>query len=241
MIIIPARLKSTRLPNKLLLPLGDEPIIIKVAKIAKSIDRSIVATDSSEIMEVCEKYGIECMMTKASHTSGTDRCAEVAEKLDIPQNEVVINLQGDEPFIESSVILGLKKAMQHELDSNPNAFMASCFKRINDLEANEHNLVKVVLSLSNHALYFSRSKIPYHREVESSLDSSYYGHLGIYAFSKKSLLEFCKLPKSPLEEIEKLEQLRALWHNKQIYMLGVESNSIGIDSMEDYNLALSRI
>lgn len=239
MIVIPARLKSTRLENKLLLPLGDEPIIIRVAKIAKNIDRSIVATDSKEIADVCKKYDIEYMMTSPNHTSGTDRCAEVVDKLDIAPNEVVINLQGDEPFIESNVILELKKAMQLQLDSSSDTFMASCYKLIDKKLAGDSNLVKVVLNENNFALYFSRSKIPYYRESRES--EVYYGHLGIYAFSKKSLLEFCNLAKSPLEEIEKLEQLRALWHNKKIYMLKVDSNSIGIDNIDDYNLALSRI
>ncbi len=237
MIVIPARLNSTRLPNKLLLPLGGIPMIIRTANIAKEIDSTIVACDDEMILEVCKKHHIECILTSKNHTSGTDRCAEAALKLRLSDDEVVINLQGDEPFLESSVIENLKKSMNNAIYSD-SAFMASCYKVVDYNSANDPNLVKVVLDSNDFALYFSRSKIPYNRD---GLDVSYFGHIGIYAFSARSLREFCLFDRSPLEDIEKLEQLRALWYGKKILMIKVETDSIGIDTIEDYDNALKLI
>lgn len=237
MIIIPARLHSTRLPNKLILPLDGAPIIIHTAKVAKEIDSTIVACDDIEILNICKKYDIDCILTSKEHTSGTDRCAEVSSKLGLDDDEVVINLQGDEPFIESSIIKELKNAMTDAIQRD-SAFMASCYKVIDSTSANDPNLVKVVLDDNNFALYFSRSKIPYNRD---NIEVSYFGHIGIYAFSAKSLREFCLFDKSRIEDIEKLEQLRALWYGKKILMIKVETNSIGIDTLEDYNNALRLI
>lgn len=234
MIIIPARLNSTRLPNKLLLPLGGIPIIIRTANIAKEVDSTIVACDNEAILDMCKKHNIECILTSDKHISGTDRCAEVVTKLQLDDNETIINLQGDEPFLETDVIYNLKETMNNVISGNV-AFMVSCYKVIDDLSADDSNIVKVVIDDNNYALYFSRSKIPYNRDNTSV---SYFGHIGIYGFSVKSLKAFCLFDKSPLENIEKLEQLRALWYGKKILMIKVKSNSIGIDTMEDYNNAL---
>lgn len=248
MIIIPARLKSMRLPNKLLLPLGGVPLIIRTAKNAEKIDDTIVACDDEAILEVCKAHKIHAVLTSPLHSSGTDRCAEVARELDLPRNEIVINLQGDEPFLEESVVESLIDSMRHT------HFMASCYKEISAENALDSNLVKVVLSNDSFALYFSRSTIPFHRldsanEVDSARDSMldsthfaesrqiYNGHIGIYGFFAWSLAEFCALPKSPLESIEKLEQLRALWHRKEIFMTKVSTKSIGIDTEADYKNA----
>lgn len=265
MIIIPARLKSMRLPNKLLLPLGGIPLIIRTAKNAEKIDDTIVACDDEAILEVCKAHKIHAVLTSPLHSSGTDRCAEVARELDLPRNEIVINLQGDEPFLEESVVESLIVSMRHT------HFMASCYKEISAENARDSNLVKVVLSNDSFALYFSRSVIPFKREDsanapslrgkaeaihESKLDCHdsanaesrndglsgtkseiYNGHIGIYGFFAWSLAEFCALPKSPLESIEKLEQLRALWHRKEIFMTKVSTKSIGIDTEADYKNA----
>ena len=256
MIIIPARLKSTRLPNKLLLPLGGIPLIIRTAKNAEKIDDTVVACDSDEILEVCKAHKIRAILTSPLHSSGTDRCAEVARALDLPRNEIVINLQGDEPFLEESVVESLIISMRHT------HFMASCYKEISAENALDSNLVKVVISNDNFALYFSRSVIPFKRDsadsardsardsadsADSARDSAdsapaeskliYNGHIGIYGFFAWSLAEFCALPKSPLESIEKLEQLRALWHRKEIFMTKVATKSIGIDTEADYKNA----
>lgn len=235
MIIIPARLKSSRLNNKLLLPLGGIPIIVRVANIAKEVDSCIVACDDEMILEVCKKHNIECMLTSTTHESGTDRCAEVASLLNIANDEVIVNLQGDEPFIEPYVISSVKDAMEKHLEDT---FITSCYKEIDSNEAQDSNLVKVVLDSSSYGIYFSRSIIPFDRDKVGII---YKGHLGIYAFSKKTLLEFCKLPKAPLECVEKLEQLRALWYGKKIFMVGVESKSIGIDTQSDYENAIKLI
>lgn len=237
MIIIPARLHSTRLPNKLLLPLGGIPIIIRTANIAREIDSTIVACDSEEILDICKKHNIDCILTSKEHTSGTDRCAEAAEKLKLDDDEVVVNLQGDEPFIESSIIENLKQSMNDAIRAK-SAFMVSCYKEIDSTNADDSNLVKVVLDNDNFALYFSRSKIPYNRD---NVEVSYFGHIGIYAFSAKSLSEFCNFSKSQIEDVEKLEQLRALWYGKKILMIKVETKSIGIDTKIDYENALKLI
>ena len=251
MIIIPARLKSTRLPNKLLLPLGGIPLIIRTAKNAEKIDDTVVACDSEKILEVCKAHKIHAILTSPLHSSGTDRCAEVARALDLPRNEIVINLQGDEPFLEESVVESLINSMRHT------HFMASCYKDISAENALDSNLVKVVISNDNFALYFSRSVIPFKREDSANLSNLnanpsanplnpnqnradsliYNGHIGIYGFFAWSLAEFCALPKSPLESIEKLEQLRALWHRKEIFMTKVATKSIGIDTEADYKNA----
>lgn len=231
MIIVPARLHSSRLKEKLLLEIGGLPIIIRVANIAKSVDLTIVACDDEKILNLCKKHNIEAILTKSTHPSGTDRCAEVVSQLNLNDNEVVINLQGDEPFIESGIIQTLKNKMEENIEST---FMASCYKIINSKEANDENIVKVVLDKESYALYFSRSKIPYDA---SNVNIEYYAHIGVYAFSARSIREFCALS-STLEHMEKLEQLRALYHGKKILMLKVESNSIGIDTLEDYNSAL---
>lgn len=237
MIIIPARLQSTRLPNKLLLPLKGIPLIIHTAKNAEKIDDTVVACDSDEILEVCKAHKIHAVLTSPLHSSGTDRCAEVARELDLPRNEIVINLQGDEPFLEESVVESLIDSMRHT------HFMASCYKEISAVDSADSNLVKVVISNDNFALYFSRSVIPFHRldsanQGTNPTDSlTYNGHIGIYGFFAWSLAEFCALPKSPLESIEKLEQLRALWHRKEIFMTKVSTKSIGIDTEADYKNA----
>lgn len=230
MIIIPARLQSTRFQRKMLTDILGLPMIVRSALRAKEADEVCVATDSEEIVEVCKKHNIEAVMTSPSHSSGTDRCAEAVRILGLEKSEIIINMQGDEPFIESEILISLKKMMNEKP-----CFMGTCIKSISQEEAKDPNLVKVVLDEKKHALYFSRSLIPYNRdggEVE------YFGHLGIYAFSNQTLQEFCNLPKSPLEEIEKLEQLRALYHQKSIATLLVQTQSIGIDTTEDKERAI---
>lgn len=235
MIIIQARLKSTRFPNKVLIPIGGIPMVIRVAKIAQEVDRVVVATDEEAVREVCKDYGFEAILTAKNHESGTDRMAECARILGLAEDEMIINLQGDEPFIEKEVIQSLKNLMAKKAKkSGELPFMGSCAKAISKEEAKDCNLVKVVVNAANEALYFSRSPIPYDREDKiANGTNSYWGHLGIYAFSGKSLQEFCKLPKSTLEEIEKLEQLRALEYGKCIIIAKVKSKSFGIDTPED--------
>ncbi|ANV97392.1 3-deoxy-D-manno-octulosonate cytidylyltransferase [Helicobacter enhydrae] len=232
MIIIPARLHSTRFPQKMLSEILGIPLIVRTALRAQEVDEVVVATDSKEIAQICESYHIEAILTKETHSSGTDRCAEAVEILRLEPDEIVINMQGDEPFLEAEILSKLKNLMQ-----TSTAFMGTCIKSIAEDESCDPNLVKVVLDSGGNALYFSRSKIPYNRD---QAQCEYFGHLGVYGFKAKHLLEFCALPKSPLEEIEKLEQLRALYHQKRIETLLVETQSIGIDTAEDRELAIQR-
>ncbi|TLD88640.1 3-deoxy-manno-octulosonate cytidylyltransferase [Helicobacter sp. MIT 05-5294] len=242
MIIIPARLKSSRFPNKVLAQIRGIPMVVRTAELAKSIDDVVVACDEPIIAEVCTRYGVRAILTSNTHESGTDRIAECARILNLSKEEIIINLQGDEPFLEQEVILRLKHLMENEAKiRGVIPFMGSCAKAITKEEAKDPNLVKVVLNAKNEAIYFSRSLIPYDREnTIDSNDARYLGHLGIYAFSGASLQEFCKLPKSTLESLEKLEQLRALENAKTIVIAKVQSQSFGIDTKEDMERALKQ-
>jgi len=232
MIIIPARAKSTRFPNKMLAEIAGEPMIVKTAKVAAEIDDVVVATDTEAIADICKKYKIEAVMTAETHQSGTDRINEAAEILKLADDEIVINLQGDEPFLESEIV----KKLQYRVEKakNEDVMICSCFKRVESDEADDPNLVKVILNAYEHAIYFSRSKIPYDRE-KHNID--YLAHLGLYGFTRASLREFCALPQTYLENIEKLEQLRAISFGKKIAMIEVETKSFGIDTVEDLERA----
>jgi len=230
MIIIPARMASNRFPNKILANINGFPMVIATAKRVASLDRVVIATDSEEIINLAKTYGFDAVMTGDHHQSGTDRINEAASKLDIDDDEVIVNVQADEPFIEPEVV---QSVIQKVKDGD--CFMASCYKIIGKEFANDPNHVKVITDVKENAIYFSRSKIPYDRE--EYLD--YFGHLGIYGFTKKSLKEFCSLSPAPLENIEKLEQLRAIYHGKKIAMIKVESRSFGIDTKEDLEKALA--
>ena len=234
MIIIPARIGSSRFPNKVLADIGGLPMVIRTAKAVESIDRVAIATDSEEVIAIAREHNIVAIMTSTEHHSGTDRIYEAAQKLNLPDDEVIINVQGDEPFIEEEVV----KAVYNLTTKNKNnkkVMMNSCYKMMNNPEADDPNIVKLVTDESNLALYFSRAKIPYPRDHHFN---EYKGHLGIYGFTKKSLETFCQLSSAPLEEIEKLEQLRALYHGYEIAMVEVESKSFGIDTPDDLENAL---
>ncbi|MBN2963747.1 3-deoxy-manno-octulosonate cytidylyltransferase [Sulfurospirillum sp. T05] len=233
MIIIPARLASTRFPEKILAPIHGVPMVIATAKRVQSVDRVAIAADDPQVVNLAKSYGFEAVLTASSHQSGTDRINEAATLLGLNEEEVVINVQGDEPFIEPEIIALLQKRV-HAIAHLPWA-MASCHKAITAQEAADPNLVKVVLSHVNEALYFSRSPIPYDRDKAGA---PYWGHLGLYGFTRATLRAFCALPPAPLEHIEKLEQLRALYHGRTIAMVEVVSQSFGIDTPKDLEKAL---
>lgn len=234
MIIIPARLASTRFPQKVLADIGGLPMVVRTAKRVAHLDRVVVAADDELIISTCKEHGIEAMMTSTTHKSGTDRINECANILNVSDNELIINVQADEPFIETEVVEMLIKRLEL-LKSNGEEFvMASCYNSINSESAQDANLVKVVLDDGDNAIYFSRSPIPYNRSGEAQ----YFGHIGIYGFSKKSLHEFCNLKDAPIEDIEKLEQLRAIYHQKKISMVKVASTGFGIDTEEDLKRAI---
>jgi len=234
MIIIPARLASTRFPQKVLADIGGLPMVVRTAKAVAHLDRVVVAADDEKIISVCKEYGVEAMLTSTTHKSGTDRINECANILKLADNEIIVNVQADEPFIEPEVVEILMKKLQNLQSLNEPFIMGSCYNAINADAAKDPNLVKVVLDSDNNAIYFSRSLIPYNRSGRAT----YFGHIGIYGFSKKSLKEFCDLSDAPIEDIEGLEQLRAIHHQKKITMLKVTSTGFGIDTKEDLARAI---
>ncbi len=234
MIIIPARIASNRFPNKVLANINGYPMVIATARAVSGIDEVAIATDSQEIVNLANDYGFKAVMTSDKHKSGTDRINEAAQKLNLNDDEIIINVQADEPFLEPKIVQAIEKRVKQSVKNDEAVMMTSCYKLINKNDANDPNYVKVITDVKNYAIYFSRSKIPYDREEHNA----YYGHLGIYGFTKKSLQEFCSLPSSPLENIEKLEQLRAIYHGKKIAMIEVQSKSFGIDTKEDLQRAL---
>jgi len=236
MIIIPARIGSSRFPNKVLADIGGVPMVIRTAQAVQSIDSVAIATDSQEVIKLAKEYGIVAIMTSTEHQSGTDRIYEAAKKLKLDASEVIINVQGDEPFIEKEVVRAVYDLTKANSEDE-SIMMNSCYKKISNPEADDPNLVKVVTTKKDIALYFSRAKIPYPRDHHFD---DYKGHIGIYGFTKQSLAQFCSLPPSPLEDIEKLEQLRALYHGYKVAMVGVETESFGIDTPEDLEKALYR-
>ena len=229
MIIIPARMESSRFPNKIIEDINGYPMVIATARRVQDIDKVLIATDSKRVVDLAKDYGFNAIMTSKNHQSGTDRINEAANKIEVHETEVIVNVQADEPFIEPCVVKSVI-----DLVKNKDCFMASCYKIIDKTFANNPNHVKVITDIDNYAIYFSRSKIPYARDEH--LD--YFLHLGIYGFTLKNLREFCQLPLAPLEKIEKLEQLRAIYHGKKIAMTKVESSSFGIDTKEDLEKAL---
>jgi len=234
MIIIPARLNSSRFENKILVDILGLPMVIRTAKAVSILDDVVIATDSQEVIDLATKHNIKAVMTSTEHQSGTDRINEAVNILKLDDNEVVVNVQADEPFIEPEVVQSVIDKVK-EL-KNREFTMVSCYKDITSEMADDPNHVKVICDDNDDAIYFSRSKIPYHRDHYNS--AKYKGHLGIYGFTKKSLNDFCSYDASLLEETEKLEQLRAISNNSKINMVKVESNSFGIDTKEDLENAL---
>ena len=233
MIIIPARLASTRFPRKILAPIHGIPMVIATAQRVSNIDKVAIATDSIEVAKIANDYGFEGVLTSDTHQSGTDRIHEAATILGLDEEEIIINVQGDEPFIEPQIVQSLHQYISnHKSDS---WVMASCCKKIDKSTIGDPNLVKVVMSENSNAIYFSRAPIPHARDGDGG---RYYGHLGLYGFNARSLKKFCSLPLSWLEECEKLEQLRALSNNLSIHMIEVDSKSIGIDTPTDLERAL---
>lgn len=235
MIIIPTRLNSTRFPKKILCDIGGVPMFIATAKQVSSVDEVCIAVDDESVLEISQKYGFKAVLTSKNHESGTDRINEACQKLGLKDDEIIINVQADEPFIERENLAKFKAFSKDCLDKD--AFMASCYKNISKDEANDTNLVKVLCDKDGFALYFSRAKIPYERE---DYKENFKGHLGIYAYKVKALREFCTLENSALERAEKLEQLRAIENGKKIKMLEISTTSMGIDTKEDYEKALQR-
>lgn len=232
--VIPARYASTRFPAKLMQDLGGKTVITRTYEAAVNtnlFDDVFVVTDSDLIFNEIISQGGKAIMSKKEHESGSDRIAEAVENLAV---DVVVNVQGDEPFINKEplekVIDVFKKDVEQKVD------LASLMREITDWEAIENpNNVKVIVDQNGLALYFSRSVIPYPRE--KNVGVRYYQHIGIYAFRKQALLDFYHLPMKSLEASEKLEQLRYLEYGKKIKMVETSHVGIGIDTPEDLEKA----
>lgn len=229
--VIPARYSSTRLPGKPLKDICGKPMICRVyerARSAKTVDEVIVATDEDRIVKAVEDNGGRAMMTRADHATGTDRLAEVAEKF--PDVDVIVNVQGDEPLIEGSLIDELVAEFINDADLK----MATVATELSEeSEMNNPNNVKVVFDKNNDALYFSRSLIPYPRNVANS---KVYKHIGIYAYRREFLLNYAQMSPTPLEQSESLEQLRALENGYKIRVIESNCKFIGVDTAEDLRL-----
>lgn len=237
--IIPARFASTRLPGKPLLSDTGRPLIqhvVEAARRATRLDRIIVATDDARIFEAVTSRGGEAVMTRDDHPSGTDRVAEVAAA--IPDAAIVVNLQGDEPEIEGAT-LDLVASL---LADDPALPMATIATPIRDAATyNDPSCVKVVVSASGRALYFSRSPIPHVRDGGfDPASSAALLHLGLYAYRRDFLLKLATMPPSPLERLEKLEQLRVLEAGSPIAVGIVDEPSVGIDTPEEYRRFVAR-
>lgn len=228
--VIPARYASTRLPGKPLADICGKPMICRVwerARRAEKPERVIVATDDQRIYDAVRKDGGEAMLTRADHPTGTDRLAEVAQAHGAV--DLIVNVQGDEPLIEPSVIDELIALF----DADENLQMATVMTRMEDEEEQKNpNNVKVVVDKLGYALYFSRSLLPYPRAAAAPV----YKHIGIYAYRRDFLLHYARLAPTPLEKAESLEQLRALENGYGIRVLETASRFIGVDTPEDLAL-----
>ncbi|TDD73937.1 3-deoxy-manno-octulosonate cytidylyltransferase [Flavobacterium caseinilyticum] len=232
--VIPARYASTRFPAKLMQDLGSKTVILRTYESAintKLFDDVFVVTDSDLIYDEIISNGGKAIRSIKEHESGSDRIAEAIEHLDV---SVVVNVQGDEPFIDAEPLAKLIEIFRH--DATQQVDLASLMREIkNEDEIHNPNNVKVVVDQNGFALYFSRSVIPYARE--KNVGVRYFQHIGIYAFRKQALLDFYHLPMKSLEASEKLEQLRYLEFGKRIKMVETTHVGIGIDTPEDLEKA----
>ena len=233
-VIIPARYASTRLPGKPLVDINGKPMIVHVLERAREsgVDRVIVATDHPDVAQAVEAAGGEVCMTRADHQSGTERLAEVVEKCGFSDDTVIVNVQGDEPFIIPQQIESLISCFEEPTIQI--ATLAKPFEKNDDIF--DPNKVKVVFSARNTALYFSRNPIPYCRGVERDgwlARTPYYKHVGMYAYRPQILKAVTSIPQGILEQAESLEQLRWLENGYTIAISITDHESIGIDTPED--------
>jgi len=231
--VIPARYAATRFPAKLMQMLGNKTVIRHTHDNTFDtglFDDVIVATDSEIIYREITGHGGKAMMSRKEHESGSDRIAEAVEKLDV---DVIVNVQGDEPFMQKDPLAKLVAAF-----SDPNVMVASLMHAIQDDDQLQNpNIVKLVVDKNNFSLLFSRSCIPYKRNTETEVN--YLRHIGVYAYRKGALMQFVQWPVGTIENIEKLEQLRYLENGVRIKMIETSFSSIGIDTPEDLEKARS--
>lgn len=239
-VLIPARLASTRLPNKPLADIGGIPMVVRVAqRVLSGVapgTRVVVAGDSASILQACAQHGVEAVLTRQDHPSGSDRLAQACEMLGLDSDAIVVNVQGDEPLIDPALVAAVARVLQ----TSDTASMGTAACAIADAEEFFNpNVVKVVLDAASHALYFSRAPIPWWRDAPAQgprqLPSpAPLRHIGIYAYRVGFLRQFPALPAAALEATEALEQLRALWHGYRIAVhVAATPPGPGVDTPED--------
>jgi 3-deoxy-manno-octulosonate cytidylyltransferase (CMP-KDO synthetase) len=239
--VIPARLGSTRLPRKPLRLLCGTPLVVRVWERISALavaDRCLIATDSEEVATVARKAGAECVMTSEAHASGTDRVAEVARRPEYARYDAIVNVQGDEPFVQREAVSGAAAVVatgRFPLGT------AACPAPAGALE--QPNIVKVVAADDGRAMYFSRAGIPFRRDAGDAAlaEGLVRQHIGVYAYTREALLRWVSLPEHPLERVERLEQLRPLAAGIAMGVAAVDGAPLGgIDTEEDLALASAR-
>lgn len=239
-VLIPARLASSRLPGKPLADIAGLPMVVRVARQAmqSGASRVVVAADSAAILEACAAHGVQAVLTREDHPSGSDRLAEACAALGLTGDDIVVNVQGDEPLIDPALIGAVAQLLQQR----PQASMSTAAHPIDNLPDYQNpNVVKVVCNAQGLAHYFSRAAIPHHRDLDgttwwTAADSAAapLRHVGIYAYRAGFLREFPRLTPAPTEQCESLEQLRALWHGHQIAVhVTHTAPGAGVDTPED--------
>lgn len=229
-VVIPARYASTRFPAKIIASETGRPLVQHVVDQVQRcvrVRQVIVAADDQRIADALAPFGTRVVMTSPDHQSGTDRIAEVARQL---SDEVILNVQGDEPEIEPEVV----DALIERLETSDDHMATAATPFPEHANVADANLVKVVVASDGHAMYFSRLPIPFHRDPTSGPRPAYYLHLGIYAYRRQFLLNFASWPATPCEVAEKLEQLRALEHGRSMYVHLVKRATHGVDTPEQY-------
>ncbi|AOU98024.1 3-deoxy-manno-octulosonate cytidylyltransferase [Acidihalobacter yilgarnensis] len=238
-VVIPARYASTRLPGKPLLPLAGRPLIAHVhdCAVASGAAEILVATDDPRIAEACEGFGASVVMTSSTHRSGSERLAEVATTRGWSDDDIVVNLQGDEPLTPPAIIRQVAEDLTHFPEASVSTLCAPIHSAA---QLNDPHTVKVVRDAAGYALYFSRAPIPWERDVigaEAKETPIGWRHVGMYAYRAGYLRRYVTLPACELESIEKLEQLRVLWHGARIHVAeAVEVPGHGVDTPEDLKL-----
>jgi len=234
-VLIPARLASTRLPDKPLADIGGLPMIVRVAQRAQAsgATRVVVAADDRRIVDACAARGVEALLTRTDHPSGSDRLAEACIQLALPDDAIVVNVQGDEPLIAPALI----DAVAEVLAAQREAVMSTAAHAIRSVEEfGNPNVVKVVLDARGHALYFSRAPIPWWRDGGGAVPTAPapLRHIGIYGYRAGFIRAFPQLAPAPVEATEALEQLRALWHGHRIAVhVSADNPGPGVDTPED--------
>ena len=231
--VIPARYSATRLPGKPLVSLAGKPMIQRVwerARQAKRITRVIIATDDDRILKAASAFGAEAVMTRSEHRSGSERVAEVALHMVGDEEEIFVNVQGDEPLVEPDAIDALVEAVESDEGVSVATLMVPITKPADIMDP---NIVKVVLDFDGNALYFSRAPIPWVRDRGAPVHAQHMKHLGLYVFRRAALLDFPTLPVGDLERIEQLEQLRWMENGYKIRVAETQHDSVSVDVPED--------